>query len=160
MKSQRGFTMIELIIVVIIAAILAVMIYARFPNKTSNVYAQAELLASDIRYTQMLAMSTGQRHRIVFNTTNNSYQILNSAGTAIIMPSGQTVTTLGSGIAFSATWSNLLPNKLINFDTRGVPYIDTASPGTMLAASATVQLVLSGTSVNVSISPYTGRVTT
>ena len=61
---QSGFTLVELMAVLIITAILAAFLIPRFSDQPINLAAQAEQLASDIRYVQSLSMTQGQRYRI------------------------------------------------------------------------------------------------
>lgn len=154
--QMKGFTLIELIIVIVIVSILAAMPFLNWPSSSISLAGQAQQLANDIRYAQSLAMTKAQRYRLVISTGSNSYQILNSAGTAILFSSGSTTVTLNSGISFG-TLSNL-PNSLIAFDGNGIPYTTTGSPGTALAADASIPLQSSGNTTTVVITPLTGRV--
>lgn len=155
LKPLAGFTLLEFIITLIILSILMVGVYIAWPGLTVSLDAQAYQLASDIRYTQALSMSKGERYRFV-KLSSTTYQITNSAGTAIILPRGVTTITLNSGITFG-TLTNL-PNNLIAFDGKGIPYTDTGSPGTALSSTATLPLTASGETKTVSVTPETGRV--
>jgi prepilin-type N-terminal cleavage/methylation domain-containing protein len=151
-----GFTLIELIIVIVIIAILAVIPFFNWPSTSLNLDGQAQQLANDIRYTQSLSMTKAQRYRLVITTGSSSYQILNSAGTAVRFASGNTTVTLASGISFG-TLTNL-PNSLIVFDGDGIPYTTTGSPGTALSANASIPLQAGGNTKTVVIVPLTGKV--
>jgi len=154
-QNYRGFTLIELAITLLVVGTIAVVISISWPSFTINLNAQAELLADDIRYAQNLSLSKSERHRLV-KTSANSYQITNSVGTPVVMPTGSSTVTLGSGISFGAI-SNL-PNNLIVFDSKGVPYVDTGNPGTPLSTMATITLAASGNTKIISIYPETGWV--
>src|SRR3990167_285538 len=151
-QSSAGVTMIELVIVILIIGILAVIAVPKWPTSV-NLEFEARRLLSDIRYTQGLSMATGERYRWV-KVAANSYQITNEAGTPIIMPSGATQIVLVDQAVFG-TLSNL-PNSLLAFDSRGVPYTDASIPGTALAATATISITASGRTRTVSITPETG----
>lgn len=153
----QGFSLIELIMVIIVISILAVVPFISMPGPGLNLDAQGQKLANDIRYAQSFSMTKGQRYRLVITTGTSSYQILNTAGTAVRFASGNTTTTLNSGISFG-TLTNL-PNSLIAFDGEGIPYTTTGSPGTALAANATIPLQSSSSTTNVIITPITGTVT-
>ncbi|MDX1902416.1 MAG: GspH/FimT family pseudopilin [Gammaproteobacteria bacterium] len=155
-RKAAGFTLIELIIVIIIMSILATKAYFNWSSATINLASQANQIAADLRYAQTLSMTTGQRYRFV-KMSSTTYQILNSAGTAIQLTSGGTTATLSSGITFG-TLTNL-PNNLVAFDGKGVPYTDTGSPGTALASTAVINLSAGSNTTTVSIVPETGRVT-
>lgn len=154
-RHHHGFTLIELVVVLVIIGILAIYPLFSWQGAAINLDGQAHQIANDIRYTQALSMSKADRYRFV-KTSANTYQITNSSGTAIAFPSGNTSITLGTGIAFG-TLTNL-PNSLIAFDGEGVPYVNTSFPGTALAATATLSLVAGGETKTIAISPITGSV--
>lgn len=157
LHKTHGFSLIELVMVIAIISILAVIPFFNMPGPTLSLAAQAQKLANDIRYTQSFSMTKGQRYRLVITTGTSSYQILDTAGTAVRFASGSTTTTLNSGISFG-TLTNL-PNSLIAFDGEGTPYTTTGSPGTALTANAIIPLTSSGSTTNVIITPISGAVT-
>jgi len=149
-RSEAGFTLLELVIVIIVLAILAATISPMWPYKTINLNIQARALVSDIRYTQNLAVTRGVRYYLTL-TSSTTYRILDLNGGNI------TNYTLGSGITFG-TLTNL-PNSLIAFDGQGTPYSNTTIPGTPLAANATIRLNASdGSNTTVTITQITGQV--
>ncbi len=155
-QSMQGFTLIELVLVILITSLIAVFVSLQWPANHVNIGAQAEQLANDIRYTQELAMTKGQRFYLI-ETSNTTYQIKNSAGTAALLALGKTTVTLNTGITFG-TLTNL-PNNLIAFNGDGTPYTTSTSPGTLLASAATIPLVSGSDTKTITISPETGRVT-
>ncbi len=155
-SRQQGFTLIEMVTVLIVISIIGVTAMLRWPAQGINLGAQANQLANDIRYTQSLAMTNGMRYYLV-RQTSTTYQIMNSAGTPVTLAMGNTTMTLNSGITFG-TLTNL-PNNLIAFDGKGTPYITASSPGTALAATATIPLVSGSNTITISILAGTGRVT-
>jgi len=156
LRDSKGFTLIELVITLSIVGLVTAVLLLSWPKFTANLDAQAGLLADDIRYAQNLSLTKSDRYRWV-KVSSNSYRITNSAGTAITLPSGNTTVTLSSGISFGVLTN--LPNNLVAFDSRGVPYVDTGSPGTTLNATATIILTSSAGSKIVTIAPETGWVT-
>ena len=156
MHKIDGFTLIEVLMTIVIVSILAILPFFSMPATSINLDGQAQQLAHDIRYTQSLSMTKSQRYRLQLNTGTNSYQIVNGAGTAVLLASGSTTVTLNTGISF-ATLTNL-PNNMIVFDGDGVPYTDTSIPGTALSANASITLQSSGSSKTVVITPLTGKV--
>lgn len=155
-SKTNGFTLVELLIVIAIISILTVTVLPKWQAGGINLGAQANQLASDIRYTQSLAMTSGQRYYLI-KQSSNTYQILNASGSPITLAFGGTTMTLNSGITFG-TLTNL-PNSLIAFDGKGTPYTTSTSPGTILASTATMPLVSGSTTKTISITPETGRVT-
>jgi type II secretory pathway pseudopilin PulG len=160
-SNIKGYTTLETIIVIIIISIIVTVMYFNWPGEAINLQAQAKLLAHDIRYTQNLSMTKGERYRLVI-TSSKSYSITNSSGNAIVLPSGLKAVTLGAGITFG-TITNL-PNKMIVFNSQGIPYIDATLPGITLETfaagnNAKVQLTGHGETMTVTIVPSTGAVT-
>src|SRR5687768_7643595 len=62
--TMRGFSLTELIIVLVVMGILATVAIPRLAPTDINLPAQAGQLAGDIRYVQSLAMSRSVRHRL------------------------------------------------------------------------------------------------
>ena len=152
-QKARGFTIIELVIVIILLAILAATVSMRMPGEGINLGAQAEQLASDVRYTQSLAMSRGQRFRI--NFTAGTYQITDAAGVAQNHPSTGLTTAVSLGTTVLSAYNPPLNNSYLAFDSLGVPYTD---PTTALAALVTLTLTSSGVAMSITVAPQTGRV--
>lgn len=155
MTQKYGFTLIEMLSVIILISILSIFVVINFPRYSINLGGQAQQIANDIRLAQTLAMTRGQRYRWI-RLSSTTYQIVNSAGIPLLMPGGTTIVTLSTGITFG-TLTNL-PNNLINFDGKGIPYTDTSSPGTPLAANASIPLTASGDIETITVNPGTGRV--
>ena len=153
--QHDGWTLIELIVVVVLISIIGTYSYFSMQSATINLGAQASQLASDIRYAQAQAMTKGQRYRWV-KTSSTTYQIQNSTGMAIPLAQGSTTAVLGTGIVFGSIVN--LPNSLINFDGQGTPYVDTSVPGTALSSNATIALVSGSETRTVTIAAGTGSV--
>jgi len=149
--EQRGFTLIELVVTLLIISVLAYTVVSRWSVSTFDLQAAAEQLVADIRYTQTLAMTRGQRYRINFASGN--YWISDrSNGITIPQPAtNQGTTTLATGITLN-------PAGFLVFDGNGTPYSDTGLPGTA-ASDTTVTLSDGSESRQIQISGATGRVT-
>ena len=154
--DMRGFSTIELIIVIVILGVMAAMAIPLWPGSSINVSAEAGHLAADILYAQSLAITTGQRYFWI-RTGATTYQIRNFSNVAITYPGTGSVTiTLNSGISFS-TITNL-PSNLVAFDGKGQPYTTSISPGTRLNASATIRIIGGGITKSIVIMPNTGYI--
>jgi MSHA pilin protein MshC len=155
-SSHSGFTLVELVAVILLLGILAFSVAPRFLDKGSiDVSAMAEQLASDIRYTQSLAMTSGQRNRI--NLAAASYQITTSAGAPVTHPATGSTTAISLGNVSLSGYNPPLTNSYIAFDGKGIPYTNVS--GTVLAASATITLNSPGAAQRqIVVSPQTGRV--
>ena len=101
-KTNHGFTLIELVIVMIIMAIVAAFIAIRMPDV--DLGNQSSQIINDIRYAQSLAVSANLRHRFYFGV--NTYSVASYDQTSGIetfiyfSQAGATSVTLGSGISF------------------------------------------------------------
>jgi prepilin-type N-terminal cleavage/methylation domain-containing protein len=151
-----GFTLVELVIVLMVLGIIASVVSINWPSSTIALNTQVESLANDIRYAQNLAITKGERYLLV-KTSPNSYQITNNKGIAVTMPSGNSTVTLGNRISFGKFIN--LPQDLIAFDGKGIPYVDAAIPGKVLKEIATISLIADGNTATVTIYPETGSVT-
>lgn len=148
---QRGFTLVELVVVLVLLGIVAATVGVRMSGASSNLGAQADQLASDIRYVQSLSMTRAQRHCIAFAAA--SYQVTNTnCTTLIVLPTSVNPQPMGSGTTLTFT------NALITFDTLGRPFTD-ATATTALVAAAVITLSAGGQNTTVRVTPQTGQVT-
>ena len=167
-KSISGFTLIELVMVIILVSIIGVYSVFNLNACTSSVFyaaivgvgAQAYQLQSDLRYAQALSMTTGTRYYLVFTTgSGSSYQIIKEGGSAITLPNGGTTYTLTTRANIASATN--LPNNLVAFDGRGIPYTTSSSPGTALTSAAVITVQFgadSSSPITVTVAPYTGRI--
>jgi MSHA pilin protein MshC len=131
-KRGKGFTLIEVIAVLLIIAIIAVVVISRGTSTAEiDINAQAEALKSHIRYAQIRAMNmtsmtpydpdTGEGCNATFgiSTTSNTYFMFRdcSTGNKVVLPgaSGDTI-TLKSGMTINT--------ETFSFDTWGRPCTD------------------------------------
>jgi prepilin-type N-terminal cleavage/methylation domain-containing protein len=144
--SISGFTAIELIVVLIIAGILAATVIVKWPGKDINLYAQADQIVQDIRYTQSLAMAraaTGQRCRITFGAS--SYTITDNSGATTKSVS------LDPGIVIA---NNGFTGGYLAYDGRGQPYNGT----TLMTTTISVAVTGGGQTRTINVSRNTGAV--
>lgn len=152
-NKLEGFTLIELLVVISVMIILSVAVVPRLTQSAMVVDLVARQVLNDIRQAQALSLTSGQRYRWV-KISNTAYQLLTESGAVVTLPSGATQYNLTNGVTFG-TLTNL-PNNLIAFDSQGVPYINSAIPGTALATTAIITLTNGLQSRNVQITPQTG----
>ncbi|MBI5041493.1 MAG: type II secretion system protein [Gammaproteobacteria bacterium] len=144
--AQTGFTLIELVMVIVIIGILAAMAAPRMSLTDSSVHAQAAQIARDIRHAQMLAMTQGRT--LTFQSLGGSYRCTDSTSTVITDPATQQpfTFTLNNGVTLTVA--------SVNFDSLGRP----VSGGAL--RSTAVDFTVSGgaQSAALSVSPVTGFV--
>ena len=151
MRSNQGFTLVELVAIILLIAVLSTYATFNLPNLTVNVDGQAQQLADDLRFTQSLAMTKGNAYQLVI-LSNTTYQIqIKSTSTPITLAQGNTTVTLNSGITFGS-----YTTSTISFDGRGTPYDST---GTALSSNASIPLTGESLTKTVIVTPVTGRVT-
>jgi prepilin-type N-terminal cleavage/methylation domain-containing protein len=132
MKPTKGFTVIELIVVIALLGILAVAVIPRLLDSTTiNAREAAAMVGTDIRRTQELAMADIVSYRISFNGTS-IYQIIRDPGGT---PTTVETKTIPAGITASSV--------TIDFNSLGEP-------------NGGFTINVGGNSVTVS--QYTGRV--
>jgi len=154
--------------VLLLAAILAAGLIPRAPSSESlTILGRADQLASDIRYAQMLAMTTTTnpaltaRRGYCIRLTTSTYAI--QEGYDAVTPANNCITAVAHPAALQQplqlcsgcmTLTNL-PNNYVQFDGLGIPY---SAAATALAANATIQLIDGGITKTITISAVTGRV--
>jgi MSHA pilin protein MshC len=163
--QSPGFTLVELIVVMVVLGILAAVFIPRSNNPAIILSTQAEQLAADIRYVQSLAMTQGwsgvspavaaRRYRI--NYTATSYNFTDVSGVAVTHPSGTSGSIVFAGGVIISLPTPILVDNLIAFDGRGAPYVDPTA-NSALAAMATISMVSGGATRAIQIFPVTGLV--
>ena len=152
MRSQHGFTIVEFIVVLVLVSIVAVFAVPRWIT-SPDLEAQAQVLLGDLRYTQSLAITHDQRFRMNFSLPSH-YSMTSTSGVAVVNPAtGNNTTTLTPGVTITGLTN--LPNNLIAFDEKGIPYTDSAAT-TALASTATITLSRNGMTRILTIIPQTG----
>lgn len=171
--DSKGFTVIELVIVIIVAAVIAAVAVPQFGRywagiKTGNV---AMKIASDIRYAQSRATTTQQRSQINFAAGGASYTINYCA---IADYTSSTCTCVGAGWVTNKTinFANsefegvtiaTVPGNCIEFDSLGRPYYNTncANPAAPCPSTQTIPQFAaqySGSTKTITIATQTGMV--
>jgi prepilin-type N-terminal cleavage/methylation domain-containing protein len=151
-KTSRGFTLLELVIVMIIMAIIGIFIAFRTPS--IDLSDQTIQVINNIHYAQSLAIAANFRHRFYFGSntyTIASYDQSTGVETLIYFPqAGTNSVTLASGIFFSKPPT---PNCLA-FNGRGQP-CDCVS-GKIFTSDTTIRLSSRITTKDAVIAASTG----
>lgn len=128
----NGFTIVELIVVVLLIGILSTFIAPKFLSDDDfKARGIADELITAIRHAQRLSMTRGENHRIIITTT--SYSVEKSDGTSVRHPDGST------------SFSKTIPNNLVStpstiaFDQLGRPIPNSVSTISISPFTLTVE---------------------
>ena len=138
--GQRGFTLIEIIVVFILISILAAYVATHSITSDAGLYGEAEILKGHLRYAQMKAMNANNPWGLRFS--GNSYTLLeNGVASTTPLPGESSDThSAASGVSIASSTSP------ITFDRWG-------SPG---ASTVTITLTANSKSVTVTVTRNTG----
>lgn len=147
--SRGGFTLIEVVAVVVILGIISAVVLTRNATLDGQLQARLSELRAQLRYVQLQAMKSGVAYLdLVCDGTNYWAQYANA--TTLMLPgeTNSTVSLSGKGIA--------LTSFDLRFDKLGIPY--DGSTGNKLTNATTITLTANGTNGTITVSPETGFV--
>ena len=114
---QRGFTLIEMIAVMVIMATLAVVALARFNPNDYDVSAARDELVGALRYAQEMSLS---------HTGNSGYQVsLTATGYSVTHAGAPIPHPLTGAASYDSNWSDVTLDRTgtIGFDGYGEPQL-------------------------------------
>lgn len=146
-----GFTLIEVITVLMIIGILSALIVSRASLSSSDLNARLSEVRAQLRSLQLTAMKNGTTY-LVMRCDGADYWTFNSASpsTRLLLP-GET-----SGLVSLADKKMTMTSFIISFDANGIPY--TGDPQVKLANNATITITAAGQSGSLTVVPETGFV--
>ena len=151
--NRRGFTMIEMVVVLIVMAIVATFILARATPGSNNLIAQAEILKSHLRYAQIRAMNDTVPWGIRIPDAG-SYILYKDNVQATAWLPGEADETISTG---KTPQTHRLPTGITVTAGSGLTYNfdDWGSPG---ASTLTITLSQGTTTSNITITKNTGYI--
>ncbi|MCK4999241.1 MAG: GspH/FimT family protein [Anaerohalosphaera sp.] len=160
--KARGFTLVEIIIVVVILSIAAVMVVPMISSASGlQIKSAANIIAADLEHVKSLAISRQKSYSVVFDASTNSYQVLDSDSNAVSHPTkanGLFSVSFASDSSLSnvdITSADFDSEQTVVFDYLGTPKNNSLTDLT----SGQVTLESDGITMTVSVEPVTGYVT-
>lgn len=169
-KTQDGFTLIEIISVLVILGILVVVAVSRISNHDVAVYTGADALKAHLRYAQTMAMNkdpntsanTETIMGINYDAGANQYWLFKGINTSdiLFLPDDSKYITGDRKIDLAAKKITFGSGFTIYFDNHGIPYTayTDSTTNTPLANSLTISVTAlsGGSSTSLTIAPQTG----
>jgi len=158
-QRQRGVTLIELTIIMIVLAVLATVALLRYQPAGSGVGYQADRLARDIRHMQMLAMTWGTTLRLVPTATGYSVRCASGSATPPCNGANPVIDPAdGQAFQYSPLENGvILAGGNLDIDSLGRPVV--YGVGLITAANPSFTLTGGGKVPTVTVQRLTGFVT-
>ncbi len=168
-RRRLGFTLVEILVVVMILGISAAMIVPQIGNRDDlRAASMARTMMADLAYVQSRSVSTQKRHYVRFDLANNYYEVLDQitpTPTLITHPVDKTAYKVLLGPGRSDSLRDVILDE-VTFDARPVLFFDelgtphsydptTQATSTMMAGS--VRLRSNANTMTVTIEPYSGE---
>jgi prepilin-type N-terminal cleavage/methylation domain-containing protein len=169
----RAFTLVEILVVVLILGIAAAVIVPSMGSRDDlKAAAAARMVMADLIYAQNRAITTQQRHYVIFNTTApQSFRLSLSPtdGSSIQHPVTKEPYSMRVGPGGASGLSEITLGNVsfegrttLAFDELGVPYfydpLANATTTTSTSGGSSIQIRCGTHTLTILIEPYTGEI--
>ncbi len=160
MTRSRGYTLVELVVVLILTSVLAIALMPRlFATGDFAARGARDDLLSALRYARQSAIAMRRNVCVAASTTLLTVTYASTAGATQTCAAANTVAKPGNGLAFGDS-ANAMPSGVtlasaatLVFDAQGRPSTSVGNPLT-----ATMTFTVNGAAAVVSVEPETGFV--
>jgi len=165
----HGFTLIEILMVVIILGFCAAIVVPQISSRNDlKAASAARLVMADLLYAQNQAIVSQTRQYVKFDVANKQYKLCSSFSPEIVMINPETQGSYVQKFGTAATGAIAQMNlNSASFDGQTTLAFDALGAPQSVASDGTAQAMVSGSivvgagnnSVTVTIAPYTGELT-
>ncbi|CAN5401039.1 N/A [soil metagenome] len=163
-SHRRGFTLVELLCVIVILAIAAVFVIPQLSSRGDiKTAAAARTLMADIMYAQNRAIAKQTPQYVVFDLTAHTYALKEGSSLTTLTHPVQLkpyLQTFGSsGLEDVTLTSATFDSKTtIAFDEIGAPYSYDSIAGLVALSVGQIKLTSEGYTLTLNVQPYTGEI--
>jgi len=150
-KNNSGFTLIEVIAIVIVMSIVTAFAVGRVADNKPELMAQTQVLKIHLRYAQSRAMNSNDNYGIQSDANGDTYSLFRyDSGVVIVNFPGEGA----NHIDLSALGLSMDADIIVSFDSRGIPHTDNS--GTLQMGDRTLTLSSGSDSESITITQNTG----
>jgi len=152
-SSSGGFTLIELVTVLVILAVISAFIASRGSTLNTDLTARLSEVRSQLRFLQLRAMKNGTPVGLECDSADGTYGARYVANSTTIALPGETSATISlSGKSMTMT------SFFFSFDANGIPYTGATPTKIDSATNATISITAGGQTGTLTVTPETGFV--
>ena len=154
-KNNSGFTMIEIITVLIVMGIITAFAVGRVADNKPELIAQKEVLKVHLRYAQSRSMNSNDNYGII--SSGNTYSLFRASAAFLVNFPGEQLNYIDLS-ALGLSLSIITDGNIVCFDSKGIPYIDfdTSIADNLQDGDRTLTLSSGTDSESITITPNTG----